>query len=35
MDSEPIIVDYQVSDGNMIDSLKIIRTPGVTFQFIL
>ncbi|MDQ3868365.1 MAG: MBL fold metallo-hydrolase, partial [Thermoproteota archaeon] len=27
---EPIIVDEQVSDGNMIGSLKVIHTPGHT-----
>jgi glyoxylase-like metal-dependent hydrolase (beta-lactamase superfamily II) len=30
MELEPIIVDEQVSDGNMIGSLKVIHTPGHT-----
>jgi glyoxylase-like metal-dependent hydrolase (beta-lactamase superfamily II) len=28
MELEPIIVDEQVSDGDMIESLKVIHTPG-------
>jgi glyoxylase-like metal-dependent hydrolase (beta-lactamase superfamily II) len=30
MELEPIIVDNQVSDGDMIGSLKVIHTPGHT-----
>jgi len=30
MELEPIIVDEQVSDENMIGSLKVIHTPGHT-----
>jgi glyoxylase-like metal-dependent hydrolase (beta-lactamase superfamily II) len=30
MELEPIIVDEQVSDGDMIGSLKVIHTPGHT-----